>query len=235
MAVQWRGEGGQHQGARPYQEDSWAVQSLADGSLVAVIADGMGGHAGGAVASKLVVEAFLAAMREGRPLAEGLQQANAAVRNGAAGDAELTGMGATLVAVTVREDHVSWISVGDSPLYLVVENKLERLNADHSLAPQIDAMVGRGLITAEEAANHPGRHTLREAVMGDPISLVDEGNRKLAQGATLLLCSDGVESLDHAMIAAQAGQPVRTLLGAVLAVGRPHQDNVTVIKVERRK
>src|SRR5262249_6868440 len=109
MAMRWLGEGGQDQGARPYQEDSWAGHAPADGSLVAVIADGMGGHAGGAVASKLVVDAFLKALRDGRPLLEGLQRANDAVRNGAAGKADLAGMGATLVAVLVKGDDVHWI------------------------------------------------------------------------------------------------------------------------------
>jgi len=234
MAAQWRGEGSQDQGLRPYQEDSWAMHSMADGTLVAVIADGMGGHAGGAVASKLVVEAFLKAVRAGRSLVDGLEAANAAVRRGAAAKAELAGMGATLIAVVARDDEVRWISVGDSPLYLISAGKLERLNADHSLAPQIDAMVGQGMITAEEAANHPGRHTLREAVMGEPLNLVDEGSRKVGADAKLLLCSDGVESLDHDAITTHAAGPVRSLIDAVLAVGKPHQDNVTVIKLERR-
>jgi protein phosphatase len=234
MPGRWRGEGAQDQGARPYQEDSWALRTLPDGTLLAIIADGMGGHAGGAVASKLVVDAFLKAVERGRPLAEGLRDANAAVKAGGSGKADLTGMGATLVAALVKDDEVRWISVGDSPFYLVADGKLERLNADHSFAPQIDAMVERGMISAEEAANHPGRHTLREAVMGEPINLIDEGHRPLRAGMTLLLCSDGVESLPHDKIAAAATRPVRHLLDMVLAVDQPHQDNVTIIKLDRQ-
>jgi PPM family protein phosphatase len=234
MATGWQGEGGQDQGGRPYQEDSWALRTLPDGTLLAVLADGMGGHAGGAVASKLVIDAFLKAVERGRSLAEALQEANAAVREGAAGKAELNGMGATLVGALVKDDEVRWISVGDSPFYLMTKGKLERLNEDHSLAPQIDAMLERGMITAEEAANHPGRHTLREAVMGEPLTLIDEGKRELGASATLLLCSDGVESLAHDKIAAAAGQSVRQLLEMVLAVGKPHQDNVTIIKMDRQ-
>src|SRR6187399_729678 len=101
MAGRWRGEGGQHQGARPYQEDSWALRTLGDGSVLAVVADGMGGHAGGAVAT------------------------NAAVGRTAAGKAELAGMGATLVAAQVRGDEVRWISVGDSPFFMVSAGTIE--------------------------------------------------------------------------------------------------------------
>jgi protein phosphatase len=232
MAARWRGEGGQHQGGRPYQEDSWALRPLADGGLLAVVADGMGGHAGGAVASKLVVEAFLAALNRGRSLADALQEANRAVHDGAAGKPDLAGMGSTVIAALARGDEVHWISVGDSPFYRVANGKLERLNADHSMAPQIDQLQERGVLSAQEAANHPGRHTLREAVMGEPLTLIDEGRQKMPPGARLLLCSDGVQSLGDEAIAAKAGRSVQDLIAAVLAVGGPHQDNVTVIKLE---
>jgi protein phosphatase len=233
MGGQWRGDGAQHQGARPYQEDSLAVTRLADGSVLAVLADGMGGHAGGAVASRVAVDTAIASVEKGAGLVAALQMANRAVGEKAASDANLTNMGATFVAVTVNGDMMRWVSVGDSPLYLVVDGRIERLNADHSMAPQIDAMVERGLLTERQAAKHPGRHTLREAVMGQPLSLIDEGTRRLGPGARLLLCSDGVQSLDEDAIAATAGGPARAVIEAVLAVDAPHQDNVTVIKLER--
>jgi serine/threonine protein phosphatase PrpC len=233
MAARWQGEGGQHQGGRPYQEDSWTLKPLADGALLAIVADGMGGHAGGAVASKLVVEAFAAAMGRGLSLADGLKEANQAVRKGVSGKADLAGMGSTVIAATVKDDEVHWISVGDSPFYRVNGGKLERLNADHSMAPQIDQLQERGMLSAEEAANHPGRHTLREAVMGEPLTLIDEGRQKMGPGARLLLCSDGVQSLGDDAIAAKSGGGVKDVIAAVLAVGSPHQDNITVIKLER--
>jgi PPM family protein phosphatase len=233
MVARWRGEGGQHQGARPYQEDSWALKTLNDGALLAVVADGMGGHAGGSVASRLVADAMVKTVEQGRSLAEGLQAANAAVQAGAAGKAELAGMGSTVVAAIVSNDEVHWISVGDSPFFVLLDGKLQRLNADHSMAPQIDALVARGVITAEEGAGHPGRHTLREAVMGQPLTLIDEGTRRLPASARLFLCSDGVHSLSESDIASQSTGPVSALISAVLAVHSPHQDNVTVIKLER--
>ena len=233
MALRWRGEGGQHQGARPYQEDSWALKSLNDGTLLAVVADGMGGHAGGSVASRLVTEAMVNAVEQGRSLADGLRAANAAVQAGAAGKADLAGMGSTVVAAIVAGDEVRWVSVGDSPFFVLLDGKLQRLNADHSMAPQIDALVARGVISAEEGADHPGRHTLREAVMGQPLALIDEGSRRLPSSARLLLCSDGVLSLSDPDIASHSAKPVSALISAVLAVRNPHQDNVTVIKLER--
>lgn len=229
----WRGEGAQHQGARPYQEDSWALRTLPDGALLAVLADGMGGHAGGATASRLAVGAFLMAMENGSSLAHALDAANSAVGEAARREAALDNMGTTLVAMVVKGKEVRWISVGDSPFYLATRGRLERLNADHSMVPQIEALAERGIITAEEAAHHPGRHTLREAVMGHPLTLIDEGRRRLEPGDRLLVCSDGIETLAHAEIAREAPKPVQALIHAVLAAGAPGQDNVTVIRLEQ--
>ena len=233
MAGQWRGDGAQHQGARPYQEDCWTLKRLADGALCAVLADGMGGHAGGSVASRLAVDAAAGTMTGGGSLADALHAANRAIGDRATGDRALENMGSTLVVAVVAGEELHWVSVGDSPLYLVVGGAIERLNADHSMVPQIEALVAHGMITAAQAANHPGRHTLREAVMGNPLTLIDRGSRRLEAGAVLLLCSDGVESLDHAQIATEAGKPAQAIVDAVLALHAPHQDNVTVIKLER--
>jgi protein phosphatase len=233
MAARWRGEGAQHQGARPYQEDSWALRTLADGTVLAVLADGMGGHVGGATASRLAVGGFVMAIESGRGLAEALETANQAIGTAVARDSKLESMGATLVGVVVSATEARWISVGDSPLFLVSNGRIERLNADHSMVPQIEALVARGIISAEEAAQHPGRHTLREAVMGHPLTLIDEGQRALEPGDRLLICSDGVLTLEESDIEREANRPVRDLVAAVLAVGEPRQDNVTIIKLEQ--
>jgi protein phosphatase len=234
MSRRWRGEGAQHQGARPYQEDAWAVKPLADGGLLAVVCDGMGGHVGGATASRLAVDAFLQTVAgQGRGLLDGLTAANVAVGAGVAARAELAGMGTTLIAATVRNDEVSWVSVGDSPFYLIAGGQSTRLNADHSMVPQIEAMAARGLLTREEVENHPGRHTLREAVMGQPLALIDKGTRQLTQDARLLLCSDGVETLAADDLATPGLGHPNAVIEAVLAARKPHQDNVTVVLLER--
>jgi serine/threonine protein phosphatase PrpC len=91
------------------------------------------------------------------------------------------------------------------------------------------------MLTEEEAENHPGRHTLREAVMGEALSLTDKGSRRLGPDVKLLLCSDGVETLREPQIAAAAIRPAAALVEAVLAADKEHQDNVTVIKLERAR
>jgi serine/threonine protein phosphatase PrpC len=101
------------------------------------------------------------------------------------------------------------------------------------MAPQIDEMLKRGLLTEEEAVHHPARHTLREAVMGEPLTLIDKGSRRLGADAKLLLCSDGVQTLSSKDIEAGAVKPVRGLIDAVLAAADEHQDNITVVKLER--
>jgi len=101
------------------------------------------------------------------------------------------------------------------------------------MAPQIDALVARGMLSPEDAEKHPGRHTLREAVMGEPLTLVDRGSRRLGPDARLLVCSDGVHSLSDEQLLAQAALPVDRIIAAVLAVAKGHQDNITVVKVER--
>jgi serine/threonine protein phosphatase PrpC len=103
------------------------------------------------------------------------------------------------------------------------------------MAPQIDALVARGAMSARDAANHPARHSLRDAVMGQPLTLIDEGSRSLPRGAHLLVCSDGVQTLPDADIATCSAGAVERLVAAVLAVRDPHQDNVTAIKLERSR
>jgi len=97
-------------------------------------------------------------------------------------------------------------------------------------------LVARGVLTRDEAEHHPGRHTLREAVMGDPLTLIDRGTRRLPTDARLLLCSDGVQTLADADLFARGNAgPARRLIDAVLAAHEPHQDNITVVLVEREK
>ena len=131
-------------GAREVQEDDFGFidgATLDPGGQhpVVVVADGMGGHASGEIASRLAVRAFVEAYgTEGRPsdrLRTGLDHANRAIDDAIRENLSLGGMGTTLVAAAVTTDGLEWVSVGDSPLLIYRDGRLKRLNEDHSMAP----------------------------------------------------------------------------------------------------
>jgi PPM family protein phosphatase len=215
-------------------------------TLLAVLADGMGGHAGGAEASQAACASFVAAYELsegtlGERLAGALDGSNRAISSALARDRSLAGMGSTLIAAAFTPAGVGWVSVGDSPLLLFRDDKLYQLNEDHSLAPVLDGLAARGEMTVAEAGAHPRRHFLRAALTGGIIALVDlrQAVLPLRSGDWVLLASDGIESLSHAALAdvmsAAAGGAAEEMAGAVLAaVGRaadPAQDNATVMAV----
>jgi serine/threonine protein phosphatase PrpC len=240
-------------GARSYQEDAsatWPDDTGIPGaeglSLVAVLADGMGGHAGGALASQTVCAGFLDAFArcEGAPaerLQQGLLAANAAITEKITEKPVLSGMGATLVGVAFAAGGAEWISVGDSPLYLVRRGEIARLNEDHSLAPMLDQMVADGRLSSAQAKVDPRRHYLRAAVSGEEIDLVDTSQRPLAlqSGDAIILASDGIHTLDDQEIAriVDAYLPdspdatAAALIRAVDHAGDAFQDNTTVVVI----
>jgi PPM family protein phosphatase len=242
-------------GARAYQEDYalirplttdlTAKQSTRDG-LVAVLADGMGGHAGGALASEtactVFASGFLAMPGEVRVrLFEALYQANEAISARVVANPALTGMGCTLVGMVVGSSGIEWVSVGDSPLFLIRDGEIVLLNEDHSLAPEIDKLAAAGKISPESAKADPRRHFLRSAVTGGEIELIDRSRRPLAlmAGDVIILASDGIHTLAQGDILGlvqrqannEAESIARSLLDAVNAVGDKYQDNTTVVVV----
>jgi protein phosphatase len=243
-------------GARSYQEDAAEVRPgpAGDGggpqSLVAVLADGMGGHTGGALASRMVCESFLAAYGgfgsdELGPLRQALDTANRAIAQKVHQSPHLSGMGSTLVGAVFGPEGLEWVSVGDSPLYLFRRGEIALLNEDHSLAPALDQMAAEGRMSAEEARNDPRRHMLRSALTGEELELVDESRKPLAleAGDYVVLASDGIHTIDDAEIArvvAAYGEDgpdavAAALIRAVEQVRDPHQDNITVVVIRPRK
>ena len=244
---QWTA-GDQIQGGRDYQEDEFAITLLtgdsSDGDrLLLVLADGMGGHAGGAVASQTVVRAFWDGFRQpatdvAANLNAGVSAANEAVRTKQQTDPTLSEMGSTLVAALVRDGHLYWASVGDSLLWVFRNGELKRLNADHSMRPLLLDLVELGRMTEEEVRNDPRVHQLRSAIMGEDIPLIDiaANGYPLETGDVVLLASDGLETLAEAEMEAlltqhgnDAQDLVAALLEAVTEAGKAHQDNTTVL------
>lgn len=255
---------GQIQGKRTAQEDTVDVllpsdsadkpgelcRSGAAGSLVVVVADGMGGHVGGRIASNLSSKYFLDAVNKtagswAERLDQAVIQANEILRTATEKRPELDGMGSTLVGAVVNEDGIGWVSIGDSGLYLFRDGQLHRLNEDHSFGAYLDEQVKQGLLSPEQAAHDRRRNQLFHALLGDPIDHYERfaGFRDLRPGDAILLASDGLKTLTDeqvgAMIAASgdvsSAELVNRLLGAVDAENRDRQDNTSVIVVRVRE
>lgn len=230
--------GRQSRGARPVQEDAYAFSEIPDGGMLVVVADGMGGHSAGELASELALKGFIAAFHEttgkiDNRLRKALQAANGAIANELQRDPKSDGMGTTLVAACITSAGIEWISVGDSPLYLWRDKKLTRLNADHSLRPVLREMVERGEknVNPEDAS----RNILRAALIGEEISMIDQSAKPvvLRKGDFILAATDGIHTLSEdaiAMVSAARDASViaESLLDAVRGAENPKQDNTTV-------
>ena len=232
-------------GSRQAQEDSSLLRASRNGfELLAVLADGMGGHVNGATASKTAVDSFDATFNSyvagsvSTKLGASLHQANHDLANTAKNSPGLDGMGCTLVGAYIDSQGLQWVSVGDSPMFLWRRNKLMRLNADHSMTAIIEEFRLSGKITAEEAASHPGRHELRSALTGEALSLIDAPTAPLPlyKNDVVIIASDGLLTLSEKEIAGLLRQSVgstadtiaRQLLLSVEQKKKPRQDNTTI-------
>ena len=173
---------------REGNEDSY----LTEGPLFAV-ADGMGGHRGGEVASQLAVETLEKLFKEGAgDLPDQVQEANRVVFERSVLDRKVAGMGTTLTAALVEGDRVRLAHVGDSRAYLLRDGTLRLLTEDHTL---VHRMVSEGEISKEEAETHPQRSVLTRALGVDTVVDVDDDSLQVRPGDRLLLCTDGLTSM----------------------------------------
>ena len=173
---------------REGNEDSFLVVA----PLYAV-ADGMGGHRGGEVASSLALETVQGMFeRKEGSLADQVVEANRAVFDRSQNDRSVSGMGTTLTAALVEGSRVHLVHVGDSRAYLLRGGELAQLTEDHTL---VHRMVMEGEISQEEAETHPQRSILTRALGVDQSVQVDEGDVEAAAGDRLLLCTDGLTGM----------------------------------------
>lgn len=235
---------------RENNEDSFCIRE--DLGLF-LVADGMGGHVGGEIASRLVaeeVERFVAATdpargaadeaaqgagsRSGDRLSASLNEANRKLADRIAADASLHGMATTAVALLADGESVAVAHVGDSRAYRYRSQRLTRLTRDHSW---VEEQISAGVLTPDAARRHPWRHVVTRAVAGMADMEVEVTDLSLEPGDRILLCSDGLSSVvTDAGIAAvlQDAHPPAELCGELVsranAAGGP--DNVTVVLVD---
>ena len=200
------------------------------------VADGMGGHRGGEVASQLALTTIAESFRKGAvPLADQVQAANRAVFERAGADRNLAGMGTTLTAAVIQGDLAHLVHVGDSRAYLLRAGALRQLTDDHTL---VNRMVKAGEITAAEADVHPHRNVLIRALGTEPDVPLDEQDVGLLDGDRLLLCSDGLtgmltEDQIQAILESTPKAPQEAADRLVVAANRAGGvDNITVVVLD---
>ncbi len=238
----------QNIGARENQQDSFGISDITNEKLtrekgiLAVIADGMGGLSNGAQVSAQItsymLDLFIKA--ESDPdnstlLLNMVQGANKEV-------IRLIGnqqSGSTVVAVTVKEHLLHFISVGDSRIYLLRGGALFQINREHTYASELDEKAARGDITFDEAKSDPQRGALTSYIGMNEITLIDRSLRpiKLLSGDRILLMTDGVfGTISEEEILSAAGlsayEAAAQLEALVMAKKKPDQDNFTIIILE---
>jgi protein phosphatase len=205
-----------------------------------VVADGMGGHGSGDVASKIAVNHIVDCFKQGgSSLAHSVYSAHRAILSAAEGGCGQLGMGTTVVALQIvgSDYEVAW--VGDSRAYLLDCNKIIQITKDHSL---VQEMVDNGSISREEAITHPQRNVISQA-LGSPDMdeiQIDIVKGKISSGESLLLCTDGLTTeVSDSCIETILKQDVSTeikvsrLIGTALDAGG--NDNVTVVLLESKQ
>ncbi len=229
---------------------------VADGDLgFFAVVDGMGGHAGGELASATIAEAVTAFIREtagdsdktwptgldarlsalANRLQVAIRSANRTLGTRAQANAALEGSGATLAAALFGDNRLAVSNVGDCRAYLLREGRLSQITRDHSVVAE---QVAQGLIDSEAARTHPLRHVVTRAVSGHAGMAVDTLEMEVKAGDRLVLCSDGIHGVltdnEIAALVSADGQPLDEVCRAVIdeANARGGPDNATAIVVE---
>jgi PPM family protein phosphatase len=217
---------------RELNEDAWLVD---DQLTLFAVADGMGGHRGGEVASWTAIEALRAAVASGRPIRDAIERANAAVIERASRDDELEGMGTTMTAIVVNGPSSLLIGhVGDSRAYFLRDGEMDRVTEDHSL---VEELVREGRLTPEQAEAHPQRAVITRALGVEPDIDVDLYTVEVDAGDRIIVCSDGLTTMlrdrEIERITRNEQNPQRAAEALVDAANQAGgDDNITVVVVD---
>ncbi|MGN0778243.1 MAG: Stp1/IreP family PP2C-type Ser/Thr phosphatase [Aristaeellaceae bacterium] len=214
--------------------------AILQGERIFGVADGMGGHKGGETASAGARDGMLTLLAEKSPdpdaLLEAVQTVNSSLFHQQQTDENLHGMGTTLTALWLSEQDVYIAHVGDSRAYRLRKGKLTQITSDHSL---VGELVRAGVLTPEQAANHPMRNVITRAVGTEDTIQVDVLREERKAGDLWLVCSDGLYGMvdDAAMESILKGSKpsvaVQQLMEAALAAGG--HDNVTVVLLQDKE
>ena len=243
----------QIQGDRDYQEDYFETLQITDDSCLLILADGMGGYEGGAVASQKIVKSFKNYFDKNNPnikesLHKALNKANEDLKKEKLKNSNFSQMGATLVVLYINVDFVQWLSVGDSPLFLIRKDKrfhqykIQRINENHSIAGLLELQYKNGEISKSEMLESPNKHMLTSAITGDEIMSIDLSDKmNINEDDIFILASDGVETISYDEIkdvtigSKDNSHAVRNILESVTYKKSSNQDNTTVMMISKIK
>ena len=203
-----------------------------------IVADGMGGHAAGEVASRLLIQTMKDGLQQNTLeysedlLKNMVSKANAVIWQQAAAHPEYAGMGTTATVFHREENCGIWAHVGDSRLYLLRQGSLQQVTQDHSL---VEDLVRNGSITEEQARIHPRKNVLTRAVGVDSTVNIDTGTFPVEARDTVLLCTDGLTNMMsdaeiQEILAGDTEDPAACLVKKALDAGG--SDNITAIVVK---
>jgi len=231
---------------RDHNEDDYVAlggkESPSGVDALLVVADGMGGHAAGEVASKMTVDGIVRSLNDhgeevsklegnalGAFLGKVLEEVNQDVWQAAQED-DKRGMGTTCTLVAIRGDQLFLAHIGDSRAYLLRDGELHQVSKDHSW---VEDAVDQGVITREEARTHPNRNVITRAIGLDQQPRIDASAMPLADGDLLLLCSDGLNSMipDEEIHRILKESPTDAVCGDLIVAANEAggHDNTTVV------
>lgn len=246
--------------AREINEDRYSVSSYIRESdqasvTLAMVADGIGGHQAGEVAAQMAVDHIASAIAQGSgedpiaELSEAIIGAGRSISETSMKDEALQGMGSTISTALIIGNHLYTVSVGDSRTYLIRSGVIQQISIDHTW---VQEAINHGILTPEEARNHPNAHVLHRHLGGDRDPMPDvrlrlatdesdetaEANQglKLAVHDRVLLCSDGLTDLveDHEILEVLAEHSSEEATSALVDMARARggHDNITLVIVE---
>lgn len=205
-----------------------------------IVADGMGGHLGGEVASSTAAKAIASYVEKAendkpvKIILNAIKFANKKVLEMAEENPDLYGMGTTVVAATIMDGQLYLGSVGDSRLYIIDDEDIEQITKDHSL---VDELVRSGTITKEEARFHPKKNLITRAVGAQESILIDLFQVSLEPGELILMCSDGLTNMiedEDIRILVKQQRDIAGMAEALVAKANDNggADNISVLIID---
>ena len=228
---------------RQNNQDCYLAGEFSDGTVWALVCDGMGGANGGNIASETAAKTvsdklsfgYHEAMNDNsikNLIVSAIEAANATVFSRSLSDSTLKGMGTTIVLVIIKSGTLYLAHVGDSRIYLITKDSIHRLTTDHSV---VQLMLDRGEITSEEAKDHPQKNVITRALGVDDSIRIDFSQEFFDDGDLVLLCSDGLTNFVDESTIFELCNTCNSYELADILVDKANEngggDNITVVTV----